>query len=612
MNVALLRPITQSDTATMSSNNSMRDFISRNKTAIIATVAAGTAAVGAYMYYAQLQQQHEKKPAKKTKKSKKSVTEEEKKKEEPPIYPIDANGEPVLGDVDLLNDKTKEEWAGALKEKGNALFKKKDFENAIKYYTFALSLKEDPVYYSNISACYSSLLNYEKVIEMATKALALRPDYSKVLVRRANAYEKLGNFGDAMFDLSVCSLNTDMSDASIEPILERNLNQQAMFVLNTKLGVTDKKSQLPSNTALTSFFGIFKPELSFANYDDTCEGDKELLNGLKNLYRCTAEGYETADLSFTKATEYFLKQLSETPDDETVKEKTAIALEHQGIFKFLKNNPLEAHEDIKKALELHPRINSYIYMALILADKGDTDNYFANYEKAMKLDDKNAALYYHRGQMYFITQQYEKAGEDFDKAKELDPENIFPYIQLACLSYRENKFDDCETLFSEARRKFPNSSEVPNFYAEILADKGDFDAALKEYERAIELEKKQDAVHVGIAPLVGKATLLVRTPTVENFVEATSLLEEAVKEDPRSEQAKISLGQLKLQQEDIDEAIELFESAATLARTFEEKLQATTFAEAAKIQKRIRADPKMSAKIQETIAALRASDFANL
>nr|AAO32536.1 TOM70 [Naumovozyma castellii] len=590
----------------------MRDFISRNKTAIIATVAAGTAAVGAYMYYAQLQQQHEKKPAKKTKKSKKSVTEEEKKKEEPPIYPIDANGEPVLGDVDLLNDKTKEEWAGALKEKGNALFKKKDFENAIKYYTFALSLKEDPVYYSNISACYSSLLNYEKVIEMATKALALRPDYSKVLVRRANAYEKLGNFGDAMFDLSVCSLNTDMSDASIEPILERNLNQQAMFVLNTKLGVTDKKSQLPSNTALTSFFGIFKPELSFANYDDTCEGDKELLNGLKNLYRCTAEGYETADLSFTKATEYFLKQLSETPDDETVKEKTAIALEHQGIFKFLKNNPLEAHEDIKKALELHPRINSYIYMALILADKGDTDNYFANYEKAMKLDDKNAALYYHRGQMYFITQQYEKAGEDFDKAKELDPENIFPYIQLACLSYRENKFDDCETLFSEARRKFPNSSEVPNFYAEILADKGDFDAALKEYERAIELEKKQDAVHVGIAPLVGKATLLVRTPTVENFVEATSLLEEAVKEDPRSEQAKISLGQLKLQQEDIDEAIELFESAATLARTFEEKLQATTFAEAAKIQKRIRADPKMSAKIQETIAALRASDFANL
>lgn len=37
--------------------------------------------------------------------------------------------------------------------------------------------------------------------------------------------------------------------------------------------------------------------------------------------------------------------------------------------------------------------------------------------------------------------------------------------------------------------------------------------------------------------------------------------------------------------EKIDEAIELFEDSAILARTMDEKLQATTFAEAAKIQK---------------------------
>lgn len=80
----------------------------------------------------------------------------------------------------------------------------------------------------------------------------------------------------------------------------------------------------------------------------------------------------------------------------------------------------------------------------------------------------------------------------------------------------------------------------------------------------------------------------------------------ACEKDPRSEQAKIGLAQLKLQQEEVDEAITLFEEAADLARSFDEKLQATTFAEATKIQKKIRADPIISAKIEETLAAYRA------
>ncbi|CAI4745884.1 ADM_collapsed_G0047200.mRNA.1.CDS.1 [Saccharomyces cerevisiae] len=62
---------------------------------------------------------------------------------------------------------------------------------------------------------------------------------------------------------------------------------------------------------------------------------------------------------------------------------------------------------------------------------------------------------------------------------------------------------------------------------------------------------------------------------------------------------------MKLQQEDIDEAITLFEESADLARTMEEKLQAITFAEAAKVQQRIRSDPVLAKKIQETLAKLR-------
>ncbi|CEP61809.1 protein channel TOM70 LALA0_S04e01200g [Lachancea lanzarotensis] len=600
----------------MSSENSFGHFVAKNKTAVVASIAAGATAVGAYYYYQQLQQtkqtsgKEDQGEAKELEGESKSGKKKKKSKRKPqtssaPAYPVDANGEPDLSNVAGLSEQEKDKIAVGLKDKGNEFFKSQKFHDAIQFYTLAIDVKNDPVFYSNRSACYVSLGEQEKVVEDTTAALKLKPDYSKCLLRRATANESLGNFADAMFDLSALSLYGDFNGSSVEPLLERNMNKQSMLVLKEKLE-QHKPSQLPANTALASFFGIFKPETSFDNFDETSEADRTLVKALTKLYERTANGYEEADKSFSKARELYKTLLDESPDNEEMKKKAAIALEHVGIFKFLKNDPLAAHEDLKQAVEYFPRPNSYVYMALIMADKGQGEEYFENFEKALKIDPDCAAVFYHRGQMYFITQQFAEAGKDFEKAKELNDSNIFPYIQLACLTYREGKNSDSETLFSEARRKFPTAPEVPNFYAEILADQGDLAGARKQYEIAAKLENALPGIHVGVSPLIGKATLLSREPTVENFVEATELFEEACKIDPRSEQAKIGLAQLKLQQEDIDEAIALFEEAADLARSFDEKLQATTFAEASKIQKKIRADEFMSKKIDETLAAYHA------
>lgn len=594
----------------MLSENSFVRFIFRNKTVVIATAAAGATAFGAYYYYQQLQQQvlqdksNELSPSSSESKSNKKKKKKSNKKK----FPIDQNGEPDLSGINTFSEEQKEKYAMGLKDKGNECFKEKKYEEAVKYYDYALKLKKDPVFYSNRSACYVSLNKLEKVIEDTTEALRLKPDYSKCLLRRATANESLGNYADAMLDLSAVSLYGGYSAQTIEPVLERNMNKQAMQVLKKKLA-EGEKHQLPSNTSLASFFGIFPSETSFANYDKNFEADRTLLKALKALNERKSGLYEVADQSFEKAAELYNAAYQKSPQNAALKQKLATALEHVGIFKFLKNEPLEAHKILERAVELFPRPNSYIYMALIMADKGQTEDYTKYFDLALKLDENNSAVYYHRGQMYFITQQYEKALKDFTKAKECNPTNIFPYIQIACLAYRENRFNDCEALFNEARHKFPTAPEVPNFYAEIFSDKGDLENAMKEYEFARKLEDAQEGIHVGVAPLVGKATVAARQPSVENFIDATALFEEACKKDPRSEQAKIGLAQLKLQQEEVDEAIKLFEEAAQLARAFEEKLQATTFAEAAKIQKRIRADPMMSAKIQETLNSYRAQGF---
>ena len=125
-------------------------------------------------------------------------------------------------------------------------------------------------------------------------------------------------------------------------------------------------------------------------------------------------------------------------------------------------------------------------MALITADRSstadpfnqaNTSDYFEYFKKALDLD-PNCSATYHRGQLYFITQDYTNARKDFIKAKELDESNIFPYIQLACLDYRAGSFQECEKQFDIAKKRFPVAPEVPTFYAEI-SDKGDFRTGLK-------------------------------------------------------------------------------------------------------------------------------------
>lgn len=657
----------------MSESNTQPGFWYRHRTAIVTSVVTVSTAVSAFYVYKHLQAVQdtvEKQddadtttaPVSKSQKKKEKLKKKKQAaaaanaataanaaasndsdaiEKESPKYPVLPTGEPDFSAIDALSDSEKDKITLQLKESGNAQFKLKNYDDAIKFYNYALKIKIDPVFYSNISACYVSLNQFDKVIEYCNKALELKPDYSKVLLRRATAYEQQGNFQDAMFDLSVLSLNNDFNGASIEPILERNLNSQAMRKLSEMTTDNDIDHSLPSDTSLASFFNMMTPpELTFDNFDKDIEADVILQNALQALYKFTHDGFEIASNDFLKAVVSYKDLLKDNNDNKDIEKKSqlekklAIALEYNGILSFMKNDMVTAQENLNESLQLHPRVKANVFLAMILADKWATsmirggmtqsneeqvDNeklrqqYLAKFDDAIALDPNNSIIFYHRGQISFIAQEYSDAKSDFTKSIELNPNNCFPYIQLACLAYRENNFTDCEKQFKDATEKFPLSPEIPTFYAELLTDKNDLPEALKQYDIAIKLEqaisqKENGKIHVGVAPLIGKATILAKQQPVspEDFQLATDLFQTAVDKDPRNEQALVALAQLKLQQEDVETSIDLFEKAAQLCRTNEERLQAITFAEAAKIQKRIRADPVISQRVEEALAQYRA------
>jgi len=104
--------------------------------------------------------------------------------------------------------------AETLKKEANEMFARGDQEGAIKKYTEALEvcgdegkekqLKVDIL--SNRAACYRQLYNPIAVVDDCTAALKIDPMHTKSLIRRAQAFENLEKYADALKDYDQANL----------------------------------------------------------------------------------------------------------------------------------------------------------------------------------------------------------------------------------------------------------------------------------------------------------------------------------------------------------------------------------------------------------------------
>ncbi|GMM34933.1 protein channel [Saccharomycopsis crataegensis] len=591
-----MAPIVQAE------NNSVWDFVNKHK---IALAAAGALAVGAagYIIYNANQSDSTSSSSGSSKSSKKNKKRKNKKKanKEKSSFPVDEQGLPNITDeyVKSLPAEQQEEISLALKEQGNVAFKDKDFEKAISFYSGALQVKPSEVFYSNRSACYAALEDFEKVIEDTTAALKIKPDYSKCLLRRATAYEHLKKFDDAMFDLTGLTLYGGFNQDMINKTLERNLRSLSEEIVEKQ--EKNRVPTLPSPVYVTSFFSGFQADAKIVaeleeKNPEQGSGNFFLLKALENLAEGTSDSYDLMDSYINQAVNAYGEIAS---GDENAK-YAAIALEYAGALQFLKNSDSEGLLSLDKALELSPRARTYVMKALISSDSNNFNDAFSLFATAVEMEPENADIYYQRGQMYFLNNDYTNAKENFVKAKELDENSVYAYIQLACMEHTNGDAAESTRLFSEARKKFPTSPEIPNYYGEILMSQNKLAEAMDEFDISYGLQKASKTVSIGALPLVHKAGVYALQQDLEKSGE---FFQRAIDEDYRSEEAKLGLGQIKLQQEKIEEAIALFEEASKLCRNRESKISATSYAEAAKMQIRVSQDPVMKKKINEMMAA---------
>ncbi|EOD19065.1 tetratricopeptide repeat protein [Emiliania huxleyi CCMP1516] len=92
------------------------------------------------------------------------------------------------------------------KEQGNTAFGAGEYVEALEYYSDAIDAVTDEcaeraVFYGNRAACYARLGEHQNAVADCSAALALRPGYVKVLLRRAKAREALDEPSEAAEDM---------------------------------------------------------------------------------------------------------------------------------------------------------------------------------------------------------------------------------------------------------------------------------------------------------------------------------------------------------------------------------------------------------------------------
>nr|XP_025883686.1 TPR repeat-containing thioredoxin TTL4-like [Solanum lycopersicum] len=93
---------------------------------------------------------------------------------------------------------------GRARSLGNELFKSGRYIEACSAYGEGLSCDSlDPILYCNRAACWYKLKKWEKSLDDCNRALLIRPQHTKALLRKAASNIKLGRWADAVRDYEI-------------------------------------------------------------------------------------------------------------------------------------------------------------------------------------------------------------------------------------------------------------------------------------------------------------------------------------------------------------------------------------------------------------------------
>lgn len=379
---------------------------------------------------------------------------------------------------------------------GVYFYEKGNFDKAIELYSKAIDIEPESVlYYKNRGLAFQK--DNQLVLSEKDYMQALR-----LTINQSNQNQHVQSENEIGEALEFCKDSDLLNSIGLIKYLQKKYEESILFYFQA-IELDDDKSVYRENLAISyEFLGLYKEAIK--EYKKVLEKEQEpfLFNAIGRL--------EYWMMNYQSAIEYYSKALEIAPEVQVYLQNRALAYQDFG-------NLDAAEKDYLSSLDFGPDIKSLNSIGIIEASKNKHENAIEYFTKAIHIDEFQAILYENRGISYEKITQYELAKSDLQKAIDLEPndyrinflgliyyrngeyENAIEYYNQAISIkpeepiYRENRglahyflneFDLAEIDFKEAIKTNPTTNSF-NYLGIIYTRKFDYDKAIEYYTKAI-------------------------------------------------------------------------------------------------------------------------------
>lgn len=191
--------------------------------------------------------------------------------------------------------------------------------------------------------------------------------------------------------------------------------------------------------------------------------------------------------------------------------------------------PLNAFEELKKALEFDPKnIDALYYLSLVSRELSRTE-----YQRLFSMAPDSFRVHQLLAEAALGAENPSEAEKQFNKALELDPKSVEVLTAIGELKRSQSKFDEAIAYYAQAEKNGPLNYDIAYGLGACYTYK-------QEYSQAIEWLSKAAALEPDIA--AGRFALANALFQEGQLESAVTELKEALRLEPRMRQAYFLLG----------------------------------------------------------------------
>lgn len=321
-------------------------------------------------------------------------------------------------------------------------------DKAIETATRAIEKQEDAELYYARGAAYTATGQFEKAIQDLDTAMVLTSDKAEYYIARGEVENRLKRYKQAMNDFTRA---IELEPESPRPYLGRG----GLYLMT---GERVKARQ---------------------DFDRCLEIDPNF--ALAYLRR--AKLWEM-DGKIDKSVEDYRKASEAMPrSDEAWFGRT--------MAEMAGSNYEQAEQSARHLLKISNHTNrAHKVMATVLAARGKREEAIKHFSLALEFNSRDVESMYLRGSTYAYMKKFDEAINDFDRAIEILPDYLDPYLSKANVLVVQRKHDDAFALFADLLIKDPNNYIVLQHRSELYKALGKFDEAMADLEGIAEIKKR--------------------------------------------------------------------------------------------------------------------------